>query len=389
MLFVSLSLWYIQKSWDVGARSLNVIYDDPYTFHILADNFVVLDDSIYRILPDTMKPIRVVVSGDTILFMTGNVDYPLVLYFRSESTFTVVQRRGAYSDYDPISSIVIPISPVLGSRPFYLSNDLESGVPPGIYGSRVFTFADSLMYIDGYGNLRTSSGRVVMSGARNALPYGDRLLVITVTGAVVLDRDFMQKNRINGNFHVVSGFTYNSRDGFLLSSGDTVYWFTDFTELLFVSIDSISCMAPVDYDMDNALEILISSSGKIYLYDENSGSGNSGGGVRMIRFPGYGYPSTCGGMYGARLSKVYVPVRDINISYIPGGWRIVLNMPSGGPVRVYVVNSRGIRVFEEERYVLSGDVAFDIKGDFLPGTYSIIVEGGGFRVKRTVIWKGR
>lgn len=389
MLFVFLSLWFVQKSWSAGAHSLNVIYNNPYRFHILADNLVVEDDTIYKILPDTMKPIRVLVNGDTILFITGNVDYPLILYFRSESTFTLVQRRGAYSDYDPVSSLVIPISPVLGSRPFYLRKNSQKDASPMIYGPRVFTFADSLMYIDGFGNLKTSSGYVILSGVRDALPYGDRLLVLTNMGVVVLDRYFMTRSRVYGNFQVASAFTYEGRDGFLLSSGDTVYLFTDFIRRLFISTDSISCMAPVDYDMDNSLEILVSSKGKMYLYDEDAVSGNSEVRMQMIKFPGYGYPSTCGGMYGARLSRVDVSAQDVRISYVPGGWRVYLNIPSAGPLRVYVVNSRGIKVFEERRNVISGDVELDIMGNFTPGTYSIVVEGGGFRVKRTVIWKGR
>lgn len=390
MLFALTAVWFVQKSWNLKAKSINSIYENTYQFYILADDAVVLEDTFYKILPDTIEPIRTLVDGDTIVFLTGNIDYPLVLYLRTDSIFLLVDRRGAYSDYDPVSNLSIPISPISGGRPFYLKGwSLRGELGPEIYGRRVFTFNDSLFYIDKLGNLRTSSGRVVGVGVRDVLPLEDKMLLIEGGGVRILNEQLRPIDSVLGNFTLASAFSYKGRDGFLLVSGRAVYMLMDFLEPMFHVPDSILCISPVDYDLDNSLEILVSTEDNLYLYDEDALRGGKDEQMRLMDYQGYGYPSTCGGMYGAKLYKVRQSERYVSVSYIPGGWRISIDIPYSGPVRIFVVDSKGMVVFEEERNIFPGPMKLDIRDHFKPGTYSIIIEGRGFVIKRAAIWKGK
>ncbi len=388
MLFAFLAIWSVQKEWEIGPSSINVIYETPYSYTILVDGGVLTDTGLVLLSGDLDGDFsirRVLVSGDSIFFLTSSMETPVIIYLRRESTAVKLPVRGAFVDYDPSARIFLSPMSLLGSHSYVFSDSLQ---PVDIYGIRIATFSDSVLYVDRYGNLRFLSGRVLLGGVKNILPYGENLLVLASGSALILDEDFRVKKSIPRTFEGASGFI----GAFLLASGAGVYlWELDSgtLETLFQAEDSIVCLSPVDYDGDGVMEVLVSTVSGLYLYSNPMAS--AGERMEKVMVEGYGYPSTCGGLYGIRFMRRMERGNMVRLHtrYLPDGWEVSFRAPEDGRVKVKVINSRGITVFSKEIMARRGESIVEIRNGFKPGTYTIVLEGETFRGRRTVIWKGR
>jgi len=390
MVLVLATIWTVQSQWDVSASSVNVIYETPYTYMVVADDKVLTDSGFVSLIGDSLNIRKVVVSGDSIIFLTSDLENPVIVYLMRESTVVKVPVRGAFVDYEPSTGILLSPLSLMGSRSLMLHDTL---VPLEIYGVRVVSFFDSILYVDRYGVLRTSSGRIILAGVRDVLPYGKYLLILTSGGILLMDKDFQVEKSLSHNFYIASGFYWMGSNGnFLLSSRNEVYMWdlkSGSLRFLFQVDDSIICISPVDYDEDGLMDILVSTSSGLALYTNSTSSG--GGDVEKVMISGYGYPSTCGGLYGMKLMKERKEQEFVKLKtrYLPNGWQISFMAPEGERVRIRVINSRGITVFSKELKTGRGRNVVEVQDNFKVGTYTIIVEGETFRGRRTVIWKGR
>jgi len=389
-VLVLAAIWTVQEQWDVSASSLNVIYETPYTYSVLADDRLLTDTGFVSLLGDTIEVRRVIVSGDSIVFLTSNMDNPVIIYSRTESTMVRLPLRGAFVDYDPVAGILISPMALRGSQ----SYSIEMGFHPlDIYGFRVVSFADSVLYLDRYGNLRFLSGRILLGGVKDVLPYDRYLLVLGSGNTLLMDEDFQVRKSIPRDFHLASGFYWMGSNGnFLLASGSGIYLWelrTGSFNSLFRTSDSITCISPVDYDGDGGMDVLVSTTSGLFLYSNPTAS--AGEEMEKVMVDEYGYPSTCGGLYGMKFMKRTSKSGMVKLEtrYMPDGWRISFDAPEGERVRVRVVNSRGITVFSKEMKTGRGRSVVEVRDGFKAGTYTIIVEGETFRGRRTVIWKGR
>ncbi len=389
-MFVLATIWTVQEEWDVSASSLNVVYETPYTYFILADDRLLTDTGFVPLLGDTLSIRKAIVSGDSIFFLTSDMETPLIVYLLRESTAVKVPVHGAFVDYSPDLGILLSPLSLMGSHSFIVKDTL---VPIDIFGVRVVSFSDSTLYVDRYGNLRFASGRVILGGVKNILPYGEHLLVLTSGSVLLMDEDFQVRKSIPRTFHLASAFNWMGSNGnFLLSSGYEVYLWelrSGSLKSLFQAKDSIVCISPVDYDEDGIMDILVSTTSGLFLYSNPMAS--SGEKMEKVMVRGYGYPSTCGGLYGMKLMRKAPRGSMVKLEtrYMPDGWRISFRAPEGEKVRVRVINSRGITVFSKEMKTGRGRSVVEVRDGFSAGTYTIIVEGETFRGRRTVIWKGR
>ncbi len=390
MVFVLATLWLVQERWNLPASSINVIYESPYLYHILADDRILTDSGFVPLLGDSIDVRRVVISGDSIFFLTSSMEKPVMLYSLRGSTSVHLPVRGAFADYDPNSGILISPISLMGSHSYLLRDSLS---PIDIYGVRVLTFSDSLLYVDRYGNLRLASGRVLMGGVRDVLAMEGALLVLTSGSVLLMDENFRVVHSMPRDFQLASAFYWDGSNGyFLLSSGKEVFLWKPATGLLqslFQAEDSVICMSPVDYDENGVMDILISTSAGLYLYSSSVAASGPPADRVMVR--GYGYPSTCGGMYGMKFVPGKRDSRLVKLEtrYIPDGWIVSFRAPGGERARIRVVNSRGITVFHREFTTVRGRNTMEIRDGFQTGTYTITVEGETFRGRRMVIWKGR
>ncbi len=390
MVLVLTVIWTAQEEWDISASSLNVIYETPYTYSILADANLLTDTGFVPLLYDTLSIRRAIVSGDSIFFLTSDMESPLIVYLMKESTVVKVPVRGAFSDYSPSTGILLSPISLMGSHSFILRDTLT---PVEMYGVRVVSFSDSILYVDRYGVLRFASGKVILGGVRDVLPYGKHLLILTSGSVLLMDGNFQVSKSLPRTFHLASGFNWMGSNGnFLLSSERQVYLWeigTNSLRALFEVDDSITCISPVDYDGDGTMDILVSTTSRLFLYSNPMAS--SGENVEKVMIREYGYPSTCGGLYGMKLMRKIAEDGMVKLKtrYAPDGWIVSFRAPEGERARIRVINSRGITVFSREFKTVKGRNTVEIRDGFQTGTYTIVVEGETFRGRRTVIWKGR